>query len=102
LLASSCYVFAGVIWECMRLMRPSAHYEQTRASNRGKCRWFRYTPTDSMKQDTHRELEAKLSQIEKELEERRNVSDFERFIFVILIHDFPLKAFAFEKIGQRI
>jgi hypothetical protein len=79
-LDSSCYLFAGVIWECMHLMRPSAIYHNALAKKRGKCRWFRYIPNHSEMQKTHKEIEDKLPRIQRELEERRNVRGFERRI----------------------
>jgi hypothetical protein len=71
---SSCYLFAGVVWECMQLMRPKANYQEALARKRGKCHWFRYTPTSLVKHETHTDFQARLTEVEKELEEHRDVS----------------------------
>ncbi|CUA67501.1 hypothetical protein RSOLAG22IIIB_07388 [Rhizoctonia solani] len=40
----NCYWFAGLIWECMRHLRPSAGYDDRLAANRGKFSILRYKP----------------------------------------------------------
>jgi hypothetical protein len=80
-LDSSCYLYSGVIWECMRLMRPSAVYKDALAKKRGKCRWLRYRPNSSVTLEAHREIDAQLPGIKGKLEERRNVSFFEPLDF---------------------
>jgi hypothetical protein len=82
-LDSSCYLFAGVIWDCMRLMRPSADYEGALAEKRGKCRWFRYIPNNSEMLETYGEIKAILPKIERGLEARSNVRYFEPLDFKI-------------------
>jgi hypothetical protein len=103
MLDSSCYLFAGVIWECMHRMRPSADYQDALAKKRGKCRWFRYIPNNSEMLETLEEIEGKLPRIERELEERRNVSSFEPLYYrFMLIHIFTPKGSAFEQIRQGV
>ncbi|KAF8602012.1 hypothetical protein BDV93DRAFT_557989 [Ceratobasidium sp. AG-I] len=67
LLDSSCYMHAGLIWECMRLMRPFAGYRGGLRSGRGKLRWFRYTSNESDRQNTYREVRDKITAVEKSL-----------------------------------
>lgn len=74
LLYSSCYLFAGLIWECMHQMCPSASYREALARNRGKCRWFRYTPSDSTRQETYIAMQDELSKIEKDIWGEKGVS----------------------------
>ena len=73
LIDSSCYLFAGVIWECMRLMRPSAIYDDTLASERGRCNWLRYTPSDSGILSTYRLIQIQILAVEKDFKEYGNV-----------------------------
>ncbi|KAF8601957.1 hypothetical protein BDV93DRAFT_557939 [Ceratobasidium sp. AG-I] len=58
------YMFAGLIWECMHLMRPFAGYRVMSAGKRGKGLWTRYTPSESNRQEIYEAVQSKLSMIE--------------------------------------
>lgn len=99
-LDSSCYLFAGVIWDCMRLMRPTATYTDALAQKRGKCRWIRYTPNDSARQETFKEFQARLPEIQKKFGGCINVRRFNPLDRMhTLISTRILKEFTFGKSG---
>lgn len=68
---SSCYFFAGIVWECLRLLRPSAHYEGDLAWERGKCRWVRFIPSELARQEAYHEICERLRAIEQLFLDRR-------------------------------
>ncbi|KAF8602001.1 hypothetical protein BDV93DRAFT_524401 [Ceratobasidium sp. AG-I] len=45
LLDSNCFMFAGAIWECLCLIRPSAMLRNDLAKVRGRYRFVRYVPS---------------------------------------------------------
>lgn len=63
-LDSSCYLFAGVVWECLRLMRPSATYQDALASRRGQCLCIRYIPDASAIQEAYGHVQARIQEIQ--------------------------------------
>ncbi|KAF8601955.1 hypothetical protein BDV93DRAFT_584382, partial [Ceratobasidium sp. AG-I] len=67
MLGSNCYMHAGLIWECMRLMRPCAGYRGGLGSSRGRIRWFRWTPSESDKQNTYQAVQNKITAVESSL-----------------------------------
>jgi hypothetical protein len=87
---SSCYLFAGLVWECMRRMRPTAEYKDALARKRGKCRWLRYVPSDSAREETHKEIQDTLPMVESCLEGRRNVRSFRLMDFRNMLIPFSL------------
>lgn len=71
ILDSSCYLFGGVVWDCLRRMRPSATYLDDLASRRGQCFCIRYTPNASAVQDAHEHVQARIFEIELIFRSRR-------------------------------
>ncbi|KAF8596461.1 hypothetical protein BDV93DRAFT_514127 [Ceratobasidium sp. AG-I] len=63
----SCYLFAGVIWDCMFLLCPSAKYRSPLATKQGKYRCFRDALNTSEKEVTFKEVKNRLPQIEMDL-----------------------------------
>lgn len=82
---TSCYMFAGMIWDCMHLMRSSAHLQNNllvkSRLERGKCRGFQYISDKSANQKTYEQVQTKLQDIEQRMVMRRrrrnNVRYFE-------------------------
>lgn len=74
LTGSGCYLFAGVIWECMRRARPTATYREKRPQERGKYHWFRYIPNASDTQETHDAFLVKLSEVDSLIQIRKKVN----------------------------
>ncbi|CAE6500877.1 unnamed protein product [Rhizoctonia solani] len=67
----NCYWFAGVIWECIRALHPSAEYDGRRSRIRGKFAMMRYTPNT---EDIHRicqEFEQEIRSVEDRLAQLR-------------------------------
>ncbi|KAF8596189.1 kinase-like protein [Ceratobasidium sp. AG-I] len=68
---NSSYLFVGIIWECMRLARPSAGYKEALAKIRGKSGSSQYVPSASKIQETYQEFVEKLRAIDSELQKRK-------------------------------
>ncbi|KAH7338626.1 hypothetical protein B0J17DRAFT_717054 [Rhizoctonia solani] len=63
----NCYWFAGVIWECIRALRPSARYDERRARIRGTFARIRYTPDTEHIIKICQEFEQKIQLVEDRL-----------------------------------
>lgn len=80
LVDSSCYLYAGVIWECMIRMRPSVIRNDDLADERGRHGWFRYAPSDSVIMGAYQEVRERLPKVESIFQKHRQVRIFEAII----------------------
>ncbi|KAF8601968.1 hypothetical protein BDV93DRAFT_557948 [Ceratobasidium sp. AG-I] len=60
LIDSSCYLFAGAIWECMRLICPSVIRDNNLEGERGRFHWIRYVPSASEIYGSHQAFQTRL------------------------------------------
>jgi hypothetical protein len=70
---SSRYLFIGLVWECMRRMRPDAIYDDVQAKKRGRFGWTRSTPSPSELKEIDESIQEQLTHVELELEKKRAV-----------------------------
>ncbi|KAG8762557.1 hypothetical protein FRC11_008855 [Ceratobasidium sp. 423] len=69
----NCYWFAGLIWECLRSLRPDAHYDGRLAEKRGKIAILRYTPEERDKNEICNAFEQEIQFVEARLSASRKV-----------------------------
>jgi hypothetical protein len=71
---SSRYLFIGLVWECMRRMRPGAIYEDIQAGKkRGRFGWVRSMPSTSQMEEIDESIREQLTHVELEFENQRMV-----------------------------
>ncbi|KAG8714155.1 hypothetical protein FRC11_009589 [Ceratobasidium sp. 423] len=74
----NCYWFAGIIWECMRHLRPTASYDDRLSKKRGKFSILRYTPEVQERDEICDGFKKEILKVEERLSKSRKVSCLER------------------------
>ncbi|KAH7338625.1 hypothetical protein B0J17DRAFT_717053 [Rhizoctonia solani] len=69
----NCYWFAGLIWECLRSLRPDAQYDGRLSQKRGKITILLYTPEEKDKRDICNEFEKAIQEVETNLSASRKL-----------------------------
>ncbi|KAF8601959.1 hypothetical protein BDV93DRAFT_524358 [Ceratobasidium sp. AG-I] len=77
---SSCYLYAAVIWDCMRRMRPEAAVSGGPVKNKGRCYGFRFIPDAPVVQDIYEANQLKLQTIELRFRQTRMDSNVEEVV----------------------
>ncbi|QRV95383.1 hypothetical protein RhiJN_23401 [Ceratobasidium sp. AG-Ba] len=67
----NCYWFSGVLWECLRELRPLATHISRGPKRRGKFGLLRYTPDDEEKQKYCNAFKDDIVQVEERLKQSR-------------------------------
>ncbi|CAE6536462.1 unnamed protein product [Rhizoctonia solani] len=69
----NCYWFAGLIWECLRSLRPDAQYNGRLAEKRGRIAMLRYTPEERDKKEICKAFEEEIQRVEASLSNSRKL-----------------------------
>ncbi|QRV95249.1 hypothetical protein RhiJN_23267 [Ceratobasidium sp. AG-Ba] len=69
----NCYWFAGLIWECLRFLRPSGTCDNRFTKERGRFSVLRYTPEVEERDDTCDKYQTEINSVVERLRERYRV-----------------------------
>ncbi|CAE6536468.1 unnamed protein product [Rhizoctonia solani] len=69
----NCYWFAGIIWECMRRLRPTASRDDRLSKKRGKFSILRYTPEVQERDEICDGFNQEIKKVEERLSESRKM-----------------------------
>lgn len=77
---SSCYLYAALIWDCMRQMRPKATFTAGPTKNKGRCYGFQFKPAATVVQEIYAANQSKLQKIELNFRNSRKASNVEEVV----------------------